>query len=484
MSTERARAEALRRQNFYFFLAEVFRILHPGRELSKAPYLEAMCFRLQEVGEGRDQRLLITVPPRYLKSVCASVALPAWLLGHDPGLKIIVASYGDDLARRHAADFRAVIESDMYRQLFTGTCVDPRANRTDEMRTTSGGGRKAVSLGGAVTGFGADLIIIDDLMKAQDARSERKREEVREYYEQTLFSRLDDKQRGRIIAIQQRLHEDDFAGYLIEKGSFTHLNLPASAEQEQRLDLYGGRRHLRRIGDLLNPAREPKEALDRIRREIGSYAYSAQYQQDAVPGMSEHLALERMTLVDHPPKREEILWVVQSWDTAVKDTPNCDFSVCTTWGWKDRWYLLDVSRARLDFPALKARALSLRDHWRADMILIEDTSSGPALVQQLRAEGNYEFFTKKVRGSKEERFFAQTDILQSDRVVFPTKAPWFEAFRRELFVFPNGRYDDQVDSVTQFLEWVQFRGRDFVNRDPVTGRPLGRPRSERGRRRR
>jgi hypothetical protein len=114
-------------------------------------------------------------------------------------------------------------------------------------------------------------------MKAQEALSPRKREEVREYFEQTLYSRLDDKRRGRIISIQQRLHEDDFAGYLIDKGSFDHLNLPAIAEIEQRLPLYQGRVYRRRIGDLLSPEREPPETLDTIREQIGSYAFSAQY---------------------------------------------------------------------------------------------------------------------------------------------------------------------------------------------------------------
>jgi hypothetical protein len=165
---------------------------------------------------------------------------------------VIVASYGEDLARRHAADFRTIMQSAMYRRLFPATRIKPRSNRADEMRTTRGGGRKAVSLGGAVTGFGADVIIIDDLMKAQEALSPRKREEVREYFEQ---------------------------------GSFDHLNLPAIAEIEQRLPLYQGRVYRRRIGDLLSPEREPPETLDTIREQIGSYAFSAQYLQNPVPDL-------------------------------------------------------------------------------------------------------------------------------------------------------------------------------------------------------
>ncbi len=117
MSSEQQRADALRRSNFYFFVIEAFRILHPRTALSKEPYLEAMCLQLQEVAEGSMQRLLVTIPPRHLKSVCTSVALVAWMLGHNPGLKVIVASYGEDLARRHATDFRKIMQARC-----TGSC--------------------------------------------------------------------------------------------------------------------------------------------------------------------------------------------------------------------------------------------------------------------------------------------------------------------------------------------------------------------------
>ena len=122
--------------------------------------------------------------------------------------------------------------------------------------------------------------------------------------------------------------------------------------------------------------------------------------------------------------------------------------------------------------------MRLKREWRPDRVKVEDSNNGTALVQQLRNEGYLEFQYVRVKGSKLERFIAQTDILQSDRVVFPTKAPWFEALKKELFVFPNGRHDDQVDSVTQFLHWVQTRWGGYVERHPVTGRPLGRPRPQ------
>jgi hypothetical protein len=144
----------------------------------------------------------------------------------------MVASYGADLASKHARDFRAVLSSPDYQRLFPKTRIHPKRNTELEVMTTARGMRKAVSVGGPVTGFGARVLIVDDLMKAADAQSETERQRVKEFFDQTLYSRMDEKADGIIIAIQQRLHEDDFAGHLIDKG-FEHLSLPAIAEEDE-----------------------------------------------------------------------------------------------------------------------------------------------------------------------------------------------------------------------------------------------------------
>ena len=165
----------------------------------------------------------------YRQSICTAVCFPAWMLGRDPSLKIMVASSGGDLANKHASDFRKVVAAPWYQLGFPTMRLAEGGNQADEQTTTRGGVRKAISHGGAATGFGADIIIIDDLMKAADASSASERQRVKDFYEQTLLSRLNNQQTGRIIVIQQRLHEDDLPGYLIEKGQFEHLNLPAMA---------------------------------------------------------------------------------------------------------------------------------------------------------------------------------------------------------------------------------------------------------------
>ena len=162
----------LRRQHFDYFLMKAFEELHPGEPpLDLGWYLQAMCLQLERVGRGDNRRLVITVPPRYLKSVMAAVALPAWLLGCDPSIKIMVAHYSQDLARAQAQLCRQVMEAPWYKQLFPGTVISVRGNRANECVTTALGGRRAVSVGGSITGFGADLIILDDCMKADEVRS-------------------------------------------------------------------------------------------------------------------------------------------------------------------------------------------------------------------------------------------------------------------------------------------------------------------------
>lgn len=201
---------AMLRQEFAAFLTKCFETLHPGQPpLGDAWYLRAICHHLVAASEGNTRRLVITVPPRHLKSVSAAVALPAWLLGRDPSRRIMVASYSNDLARQHAEQCRTIMGSKWYREIFPATRISDRGNRQLEVLTTANGARKAVSVGGSVTGFGADLIIVDDCMKADEAHSQAARDELVRWFDGTLMTRLNDKAAGRIISIQQRLHEAD-----------------------------------------------------------------------------------------------------------------------------------------------------------------------------------------------------------------------------------------------------------------------------------
>ena len=457
MTTQRRDLNTIASGNFYFMLRLFFRILEPRREFIPAWHIEAICWHLQQVAEGKIKRLLITVPPRYGKSLCVSIAFAAWLLGRDPRLKLIVASYGQSLAAEHARTFRRLIEALDFRRLFPRLRV--LRNTESEIQTTMGGGRLAVSLGGPITGRGADVVIIDDLLKVSDSHSETERASCKTFFEETLYSRLDDKENGAIIAIQQRTHEDDFAGYLIDKGGFTHLNLPAIAEDDDKIPLNLGRVHYRSRGDVLFPDLEDRETLDRIKEEIGPYAFSAQYQQNPVPPGGNRIDLELFGAYDKPPARKSLQMVIQSWDTAVTTEPDSDFSVGMTWGYRNGdWYLLHVERTKLDFPALKSRIRVLQQKWNADKVIIERAFAGIPLLDELRREDSRSIYTGyPPKGDKEIRMAAGGGKLATGKFHLPAKADWLLAFRQELRAFPNGRHDDQVDALSQFLDWIGKR---------------------------
>ncbi len=443
-----------RRERLALFTMKVFETLHPGQPpLTLSWYLEAMCWMMEEAIRETIPRCLINIPPRTLKSVTASVALAAWLLGRDPRKRIMVATYGQDLARHHHNQCRQIMESDWYQKLFPGTRIDDRENRALEFSTTEGGGRKAVSVNGPVTGFGAHLIIIDDCMKAEEARSQTSRDAVKQWCDGTLMTRMNDAGGGSVISIQQRLGEDDLSAHLFEKGYY-HLNLPAVAEKSELIPLGRGRFHAREPGDLLDPQRFPQATLDALRRELGPVVFAAQYQQSPFAPEGNLINWEWFGTYDEAPERDHFQKVIQSWDTGMSDLPSSDFSVCMTWGFReDYWYLLDIFRARLSYPNLKKAVIRLKKVWKADRVVIEDAGSGKSLWQDLRVSGPFEPQMWRVDEDKETRLIGTLAEVETGHFLLPREAPWLDAFRSEMKAFPLGRHDDQVDSFSQFIDF-------------------------------
>jgi predicted phage terminase large subunit-like protein len=290
-------------------------------------------------------------------------------------------------------------------------------------------------------------------MKADEARSQAARDEVKGWYENTLMTRINNKKHGKIVSIQQRLHEDDLPAHLLDKG-YEHLNLPSIAEKDELVPIGFGRVHRRRVGDLLSPSREDQDVLNRLRRDLGPAVFSAQYQQDPVAPEGNLLRMEWFATYEGQPHRDSFQRVVQSWDTGMSAQPNSDYSVCTTWGFTaDKWHLLNVFRQRLDYPDLKSAVLRLRRQWQADRVIIEDACSGKSLWQEFRTQGQFRPVMWPATESKEERFVGTLGEIEAGNILLPIQAPWLEVFRSELRAFPNGRHDDQVDSMSQFIHW-------------------------------
>ena len=228
----RAEYEVLLRHDFATFAARCFHDLNPQTELAMNWHLEVIAAKLTAVRQGKIRRLIINLPPRHLKSLMASIAFPAWCLGHDPSAQILCVSYAQDLADKLARDCRSIMMSPWYRQIFP-TRLAPHRQAVQEFITTRQGYRLATSTGGVLTGRGADIILIDDPLKPEEALSEAQRQAANEWYDHTLYSRLNDKRHGAIVIIMQRLHEDDLVGHVLAQEPWEVVRFPAIAEADE-----------------------------------------------------------------------------------------------------------------------------------------------------------------------------------------------------------------------------------------------------------
>lgn len=449
--------DAALRSDFASFTRKVFRELNPGTHFDDNWHLDALLYQLELTRTGDNKRLIINVPPRSLKSVCTSVALPAFILGHNPSARVICVSYAQPLAAKMSRDFRKVIGSDWYRRIFPNTVVSK--DTEDAIETTRGGGRLATSIGGVVTGFGGDYLIIDDPMKPEEAWSQATREKVIRYYRETLTSRLDSKLNGVVILVMQRLHDDDLAGYLLREqpGRWIHLKLPAINDIDRLIQLGGGRTHLWRAGELLHPAREPQSVLDVLRLEQGSLAFEAQWMQAPTPDGGHMVKKEHIHLYT-PGLNLATGQIVQSWDTALKGDPSSDYSTCTTWLRRGPdHFLLDVYRKQVPFPELLRAAKDLYNEHRPEAVLVEDVGSGMSLIQQLRAETSMPVIGIKPKLDKITRLSTVLPMFDAKQVWLPNEANWMPTLLQELHGFPLAKHDDQVDSITQYLTWARDR---------------------------
>ena len=444
--------------DFMTFAQRVFHDLRPESAFAPHPYLELLASRLEAVRLGSIRRLIVNVPPRHTKSMLASIALPAWLLGHDPSLGIVCASYGQDLADALARDCRLVMTSDWYRAVFPTRLA---RNALHDFATTQKGYRLSTSVGGVLTGRGADVVVIDDPLKPDEALSDQRRNSVNAWFDNSLLSRLNSQATGRIVVVMQRLHMHDLVGHLAEKGGWTVLSLPAIAESDERIAFetpLGPRVFGRKAGAVLHPARFSRTALDEVRRAVGPYNFASQYQQTPIPLEGNLVKLSWLARYAPDEATRPFVSVLQSWDTANKAGELNDYSVCTTWGVRPdrRVLLLDVVRRRLEFPDLKRAVRDQAARFRGSTILVEDRASGTQLIQELRREGLFgiQGVDPPPGTDKVMRLHAHTAAFESGRVLLPRDAPWLDDYVAELIGFPGSRHDDQVDSTTQALTYL------------------------------
>jgi predicted phage terminase large subunit-like protein len=458
---QRKVVDELIRRDLVAFVRRSFETVAPGETLRLNWHIHAMAHDLEQVRRGKIKRLIITIPPRHLKSITTSVAFPAFLLGHDPSTKIVCVSYSADLAIKHARDCKAVMTSSWYRRIFPEMRISEK-NTELETVTTQRGYRLATSPGGTLTGLGGNYIILDDPMNPKQAMSKTQRKSLIQWFGNTLLSRLNDKSQDVIIVVMQRLHIDDLVGALLEQGGWHHLDLPAIADAPQKIPIGPKKFHRRKVGDVLHPALEPAHILDEIKGRMGTMDFSAQYLQRPIPAEGNLIKREWIKLYRVLPDKKSGDYVVISWDTAMKPTEISDYSVGTAWQVQgDNCYLIDLVRGRFDFAELKRAVIRQRAQWPDAHILIEDKGSGTSLIQELRRE-QVNTIAISPENDKVTRLFATQPRFESGSVHFPESAPWLDDLVTELLGFPEGRYDDQVDSISQALAWIEKRKRSCV----------------------
>lgn len=443
------------------FTRKVFETINPN-----TPYIHNwhIDYLASLIANPDNKKLIINIPPRSMKSTLISIAYPAWLLARNPSQTIICASYADSLAKKHSIECRQIIQSDWYRACFPHVVLSDTSNTVKVYTTTRQGFRHATSTGGTLTGLGADIIICDDILNAVDAQSETYRQSSNTWFEQSLQTRLNNKLDGRIIVVGQRLHADDITGFLINKGGWQVLKLPAEFNEGNSFTWQNPLSQdieckAINAGDALNP-REPKHLLVRLQKDLGSYAYASQYLQEPVPIGGGIVKKEWFRRYIHLPQGMQIY---QSWDTAIKTGELNDYSVCLTWGVLDNeYYLIDCFKERLVYPDLIKKAKDLQMQYDAKKILIEDKASGQQLIQDLRRSTTLPIVPVNVDKDKMVRLSQCSNHIEAGRVSLPVSAFWLNEYEQELTSFPFSKNDDTVDATTLFLNYANKNNLTYV----------------------
>lgn len=445
------------KNNLSYFIQKSFYIINQGTKYIHNWHIDAISEALNEVCNGNIKRLIINMPPRYLKSVCVSASFPAWILGNNPEKRIIVSSYSEKLTLKHSTDCRLIMESQWFKSVFPDCILSKNQNEKYKFSTIKNGYRFATSVGGTLTGEGGDILIIDDPHNPQQILSSKYRQKVLDWYSNTFSSRLNNKKNGAIIIVMQRLHQDDLSGYLLskDKDGWFHLNLPVIFEEDCNIKVGNFNKNINK-GEYLFEEREGKEEIDKIKIDMGMYVFNAQYQQK--PMLLDYGIFKKAWIQYY---NENIIYenIYLSFDTAIKTGINNDPTVCTIWGtYKNKYYLIDLFRNWLEYPELKRESINLINKWKPSAVLIEDKASGQSLIQDLKKD-KINIISIKVIKDKITRFASITPIFESERVLFRENSSWLFDLEYELMSFPVANHDDQVDSISQFLNWIENKNK-------------------------
>jgi len=434
-------------KDFYFFARYFFKELQ-GSKFVRNYHHEEIANTLQAIASYKIGNTVFNLPPRYSKTELIVILFIAWSIAKNPRAKFIHLSYSDDLALDNSSKIKEVIEGEEYQELWQ-ICLKPDSKSKKKWYTMEGGGLYATASGGSITGFGAGstedteefagAIIIDDPHKVDDATRDTERNKVNNRLNSTIQSRRNSR-KTPIIIVMQRLHEEDMTGFVLDGGmgeEFHHVCFVA--EQSNKTPLW--------------EYKHTWEELQQL-KAANAYVYSGQYMQNPVPCEGGMVKLKWFNRYNTPPS--QYFRIVQSWDTAIKATESSDYSVCTTWAeTKNSYVLLDIFRDKLEYPDLKRTVINYSAKYNPGAILIEDKASGQQLLQDLRRNTILPVISINPEKDKITRMAAVSSMIEAGTVYLPNKATWLVDYEGEIGKFPLSKNDDQVDSTSQFLNWIR-----------------------------
>lgn len=418
-----------------------------------------MADKFERIAKGELKRVIINMPPRHTKSEFASYLLPSWFLGKYPQKKVIQASHTAELAVGFGRKVRNLVSSDVYRDVFPDVGLQADSKAAGRWSTNRGGEYFAIGVGGAVTGKGADLLIIDDPHSEQEAKLAMTDptifDSVYEWYTSGPRQRL--QPGGSIVIVMTRWSTKDLTGKILKSSvedekvnEWEVIELPA----------------LLPSGNPLWPEFWPIEELEALKAELPLPKWNAQYQQRPTSEEGAIIKREwwRRWEADRPPSCE---FVIQSWDTAFTKNNRSDYSACTTWGVfhpdegpDTHIILLDAFKERMEFPELKRKAFEMYKDWEPDAFVVEAKAAGAPLIYELRQMGiAVQEFSPSRGNDKVVRVNAVSDLFSSGKVWAPRKR-WADEVIEEIAGFPYSDNDDLTDSTTQAL--IRFRKGGFI----------------------
>ena len=461
-------APALCEDSLHFFLRHFWSEMDPSRYID-GWHIRVICEHLEEVVRGGIRRLIINIPPRHSKSLICSVALPAWIWAQPksdgsfslagPQTKFMSVSYAHHLSVDHARCCRVLIQSDRY-QRYWGEHVRLSSDQNAKGRydTTARGYRLATSVGGIATGFGADIILVDDPMNPQQAHSDRERQQVIDWWSQVIQTRLNDPKTGVIVVIMQRLHQSDLTGHILaHETGWTHLCLPARYEHDHPHVSDCDERT--EDGALLWPGRYPADEVDALERSLGTYVSAGQLQQRPAPRDGGMFRRSWFEVVPAAPAGGRL---VRGWDLAASTGPRAAYTagVLMSRRGKGEYCVHDVVRERTTSLTHLVCDTARRDGSGVVVDVPQDPgAAGKQLVRHIaQALSGYTVRHSPETGAKEVRaepYSSQAEVGNVSLV----RGRWNEAYLAELESFPNGEYADQVDASSRAFHQLASRRR-------------------------